>query len=184
MKLLHASLLSVLFLTHNPEPATACMNEVLISSDEARQRLQKAEKALAEGKNTRAVSLLDDITVKDPELSRRMQRLFAVARMRNNEISLGLSTLEEQLKASPDDPYLQTRVAEGLSMLRKNKEANRKRALAMLEALERADLIPDAEGDLVLARLRAAANDQAGSEKALARCQKRSSDPTKCTLPK
>ena len=47
MRLLQASLLSVLFLTHNPEPATACMNEVLISSDEARQRLKKAEKALA-----------------------------------------------------------------------------------------------------------------------------------------
>lgn len=184
MKLLHASLLSVLFLAYDPQPADACYNEVLISSDEARQRIQKAEKALAEGKNSRAVSELDDVIVKDEALSRRLQRLLAVAKMRNNEITIGLETLKDQLKSAPDDPYLKTRIAEGLSLLRKNKEANHKRALAMLEELERADLIPDAEGDLVLARLRAAANDQAGSAKALARCQKRSSDPARCTLPK
>lgn len=184
MKLLHASVLSVLFLTHNPAPTAACENEVLLSTSEARKRLQKAEKALADGKNARAVSILEDVTVDDAQLSRRLKRVFAVARMRNNEISLGLAMLEELLKDAPDDPYLKTRVAEGLALVRKNKVANQKRALGMLDALERADLIPDAEGDLVLARLRAAANDQAGSDKALARCRTRSSDSKLCTLPK
>lgn len=183
MKLLRAALLCVLFLPRSLPSAMACENEVLISTDQARQLLLKAEKALAQGKYASVVEMTSDIEVKDEALARRLRRIKAVGFLHTNYISIALEMFESLLKQTPDDPYLKTRKAEGLSLLRKNKQDNAKRALAMLEELDKADLIPDAEGDLVLARLRAGANDAEGSAKALARCQKRSSRPAECVLP-
>jgi predicted Zn-dependent protease len=183
MKWLSASFLSLLFLSQSPEPARACMNEVQISTSEARKLLLKAEKALAAGQNEQVADMLEKFVVKDEALMRRRDRVFAVAVIRTGGLGVGILLLKELLKAKPDDPYLKTRLAEGLSYY-KDDENEQKRARALLEELDRADLIPDAEGDLVLARLRAAADDRAGSERALARCQKRSSDPARCTLPK
>lgn len=181
MKVLRAALLSLLFLSQLPHPAAACENEVQISTSKARQLLLKAEKALAEGKNAEVVDMLSEVAVKDEALFRRLRRVEAVALMRTSALGLGLAILTDLLKTTPDDPYLKTRLAEGLSY-QANIQGEHQRALTILEALDRADLIPDAEGDLVLARLRAATNDQAGSEKALARCKKRSSNPARCVL--
>ena len=185
MTLLRAALpfIFFLFLAQSLPIATACENEVLISTTEARKLLVRAEKSLAQGKYASVVEMTSDIEVKDEALARRLSRVRAVGYLHTNYISMALELLEALLNQTPDDPYLKTRVAEGLSMLRKNKQENAKRALAMLEELDKADLIPDAEGDLVLARLRAAAKDATGSARALARCQKRSSRPAECVLP-
>lgn len=182
MKLLRTTLLCILFSAQSLPIATACENEVLISTTEARKLLLKAESALAEGKYDKVVEMTSDIEVKDEALARRLKRVRSVGFLRTNYISIALDMLETLLKQAPDDPYLKARVAEALSKLRKNKQANTKRALTLLEELDKADLIPDAEGDLVLARLRAAAKDTEGSAKALARCQKRSSRPAECVL--
>lgn len=164
-------------------PALACLNETLLSASEARKVLKRAEQMLEDGKAAAALNEVEDVHVDDEALARRLARVEAVARLRSDQLSLAISSLERQLRAAPDDPYLKARLAEGLSKTRKDRERSRKRALQLLEELERGDLMPDAEAYLSLALLRQQGGDAAGADKALARCKERAKRPAICALP-
>lgn len=154
-----------------------------MSTSKARKVIAQAERALEDGKPDRALELLDNVSVQDDALDRRLARVVAVARLRTNQVSQAASILKGLLRQTPDDPYLKTRMAEALSLWRKDREKNQKEARDILEELAKGDLIPDAEGYLALARLRAEAADGSGSEKALQQCKQRARSASLCVLP-
>lgn len=155
--------------------AAACLNGVTLSKRQAASLIARAEKALADGNAKQALSLLneqlsDGYEISDPKLETRLERIWAVAKMRigdSGEVGDALSTIKHQSGETPEDPYLRARLAEVLS---RTKDGDKK-ARELLEALAKKDLLVDAEGYAVLARLRERGGDASGAAAALARCK-------------
>lgn len=167
--------------------AAACMNAVTLSKPQAARLIARAEKALADGNARQALSLLneqliDGYELSDPKLEARLERIWAVAKMRTgdgSEVGDALTTIKHQSGETPEDPYLRARLAEVLS---RTKDGDKK-ARELLEALAQKDLLVDAEGYAVLARLRERGGDAAGASQALARCKTMARRAAMCSDP-
>jgi hypothetical protein len=159
--------------------ASACGNSVYLETDEAAQLVAKAEKAFHRGKYRQVRELVFDgeFRVQDRNLARKLHELVAVSQIRTGIVTGGVSTLRSLLASDPENTYLKTRVAEGLSKLSKK----RREALEMLSDLESRDLVADAEGYRALAELRALEGDSAGKDRAIARCKQMAKDEAICT---
>lgn len=154
--------------------AGACGNETQMQQA-SHQLVRKAEEALAQGRNRRAMLLLDHTYAKDRALGLRITRVAAVAEMRYLKSwdtddpkyhVAPLKALRQLLKGAPDDPYLRARVAEALSY----KPGGDDEALTLLADLAERDLMPDAEAWATLALLRGRRGDEAGRAAAMERC--------------
>lgn len=171
-----AALLTALTFSLSAPAAWACMDFEALSPNESTLLLSAAEKELKAGHPQKVVELL----AYSPDLAtwqqnnKRME-LVAIAQIRLGKVHLGNRALKALLKKSPDDPYLLARLAEGLVRTRSGKAE----ALAILERLDREDLMPDAEGYAVLAALLPAGPAAA---KATARCEQLAADKTACAI--
>lgn len=170
-----------------PSAAWACLNAVELSRKEAVKLINDAETALAAGEAAKALALLnrkldseEGYEVSSPQLDKRIQRVWAVARLRagdSADIDAAVNVLREQSRENKKDPWLQVRLAEALSRTKKGQTEARK----ILEDLAGRDLIVDPEGFATLARLRKAAKDEAGAAQALQRCQAMAKKPEVCS---
>ena len=171
-----------------PSAALACLNAVELSRKEAVKLINDAETALAAGEAAKALALLNrkldsndaGYEVSSPQLDKRIQRVWAVARLRagdSADIDAAVNVLRDQSRENKKDPWLQVRLAEALSRTKKGQAEARK----ILEDLARRDLIVDPEGFATLARLRKAAKDEAGAAQALQRCQAMAKKPEVCS---
>jgi hypothetical protein len=167
--------------------AQACLNAVEISRKEAVRLINEAEAALAAGNPAAALAVLDGklgseegYEVSNDKLDQRIQRVWAVARLRagdSADVDAAITVLREQSEASPKDPWLKVRLAEALSRTKKGgKEASK-----LLEDLAKRDLIVDPEGFATLARLRKGAQDEAGAAQALDRCKAMAKSAATCS---
>lgn len=159
-----------------PIEAHPCGNPIYIELNASPKLVAKAEAALEQGRNRRAMYLLDRVTSeKDKQLAKRIRMIHAVAAMRwlrNPEASdkynrPPVKVLRSLLAEDPENPYLRARVAEALTY----KKDGVGEALQILGDLETRDLMPDAEGWGTLALLRERTGDKNGRERALARCR-------------
>lgn len=158
-------------------PAWACLNAVEISRKQAVKLINDAEAALAAGDPMTALVMLNNkldheegYEVGSSKLDKRLQRVWAVARLRagdSADLEAAVAVLREQSRDNRNDPWLQVRLAEALSRTKKGQGEARK----ILEDLAKRDLIVDPEGFATLARLRRGAKDEAGAAQALQRCQ-------------
>lgn len=170
-----------------PSAALACLNAVELSRKEAVKLINDAETALTAGEPEKALALLnrkldseEGYEVSSPQLDKRIQRVWAVARLRagdSADVDAAVNVLSEQSRENKKDPWLQVRLAEALSRTKKGPAEARK----ILEDLARRDLIVDPEGFATLARLRKAAKDEAGAAQALQRCQAMAKKPEVCS---
>lgn len=173
-----------------PEQAAhGCEGVVLIklSRNRAVSLIRNAEVALAAGKAERTLSLLrraldgaDDFDIEDPKLKAKLERVRAVAAIRAGDASEVENAIREfrvGLTGAPENPWLKTRLAEGLS---RTKEG-RKEAKEILEKLAQQDLIADAEGFATLARLRRLDGDVPGAVRWLERCKAVATRPPVCS---
>jgi len=170
-----------------PSAAWACLNAVELSRKEAVKLINDAETALAAGEPEKALALLnrkldseEGYEVSSPQLDKRIQRVWAVARLRagdSADVDAAVNVLRDQSRENKKDPWLQVRLAEALSRTKKGPAEARK----ILEDLARRDLIVDPEGFATLARLRKAAKDEAGAAQALQRCQAMAKKPEVCS---
>lgn len=171
-----AALLSAITITWATPSAWACMDFEALSPTESSQLLAAAEKHLLDGEPQAVIDLL----AYTPEMSswrhgnKRME-LVAIASIRVGKVDRGVRALRALLKKTPDDPYLLARLAEGLGQSKHGKAE----ALAILERLDREDLMPDARGYFVLAQLLPAGK---GANQATARCEQRAQKKSDCTL--
>jgi hypothetical protein len=170
-------------------PARACLNGMIEETDNRVERVAAAERDLARGApqgalkrlaggphvacshpgTTKACALVGGQKW-DPALRRRWALATAVATLRIDleaaeRVAQHLLYLKELYG---DSPYIQARLAEALAHV----AGSEPRALALLAELEQRDLMPDADGYALLARLRRAHGDAPGSERALVRCRK------------
>lgn len=182
--------------------AQACGNSVLREVDPRMRMVARAERALEDGEHTKAavgaLQAFPDIhqTKGGTWLATRAARVLALAAVRTGgsltvgkdfrgttpeersaNLAWATSTMRELNKARPNDPAVQTDLAETLAATK----ASEGEAKAMLEALATKDLVATAQGYAALARLRAAARDAAGRDAALAKCKGMASDPGVCT---
>ncbi len=167
--------------------AQACLNAVELSRKEAVKLINDAEAALAAGDAVRALALLDGklageegYEVSNDKLDKRIQRVWAVARLRagdSADVAAAVSVLREQSDGSPKDPWLKVRLAEALSRTKKGGDEARK----LLEDLAKRDLIVDPEGFATLARLRKSAKDDAGAAQAIERCKAMAKNVATCS---
>lgn len=195
------SLLSIglaLVVTLIPSTALPCGNAVILKTKQAAQLLVNAEKAIQDGDYKRAISSLERRSglryryrqpapdpdgmprfmhepggyhLSDPSLQHRWDLLLAVAHLRANDAPM--EKVERELLRLQDkrkSPYLQARLAEAQARLGKRAEA-----LEALAKLEKADVMPDAEGYAALAELRNEKGDTEGRDRALERCRKMAS---------
>lgn len=165
--------LSLFFsVSHLASPsADACLNGVIMEQDEIVKNLRLAEKALEEGHNKKALRLLqaDHYMSDSSRLLRRIRMVQAVARMRVGKTRGPERVFRKLLKKDKDNPYLRTRLAEALHQ-RRGEDAIE--AWRIMDDLEARDLIPDARGYAVLARLRKRNKDLAGYDRAVMVCQR------------
>lgn len=167
--------------------AQACLNAVELSRKEAVKLINDAEAALAAGDAAGALSLIDGklageegYEVSNDKLDKRIQRVWAVARLRagdSADVDAAVTVLREQSDAAPKDPWLKVRLAEALSRTKKGGGEARQ----LLEDLAKRDLIVDPEGFATLARLRKSAKDDAGATQALDRCKAMAKNPAVCS---
>ena len=149
--------------------ADACLNGMIMEQDEAVKNVKLAEKALLEGDNAAAYRLLeaDHYMVSSKPLMNRIRALKAVANLRRGKKKNVARVFRALLKKDKDNPYLLTRLAEALHK-RRGKDAVE--AWQIIDDLEKRDLIPDAHGYAVLARLRRRAKDLKGYRRAIQQC--------------
>jgi hypothetical protein len=135
-----------------PRPAFPCLNGVYINTDEGAQLVAKAQRALDKKQYRRVLSLLGDpeMHFESAPLAERRMELVAIAHVRSGKISAGLASLSWLAQRKPKAPVVQAWYAEALFAA-----GDRAQALAILEKLERADLLPDEASRAVLAGLRA-----------------------------
>ena len=183
-----------------PSGARACLNGVIHDTQQAAQLLAQAERAVAGGHPRRALAHLeggptvscrdplsikscriasgDDVLVDDRLMARRWALLTAVARLRAHRGNA--ETLARHLlylkQLYGDAPFIQARLAEALSRV----VGTKPNALALLTDLEQRDVMPDAEGYALLARLRRLRGDLPGYERAMIRCQQMNRAPAAC----
>jgi predicted Zn-dependent protease len=179
-------------------PARACINGVVEKTDNRVPLVTAAERDLARGAPRAALKRLEggphvacshpgipkacalvDGKRWDPALRRRWALATAVATLRIDpdaaeRVAQHLLYLQELYVESP---YIQARLAEALAHV----TGSEPRALALLADLEQRDVMPDAGGYALLARLRRARGDAPGSERALARCRKIAGKPDACS---
>jgi predicted Zn-dependent protease len=158
-------------------PAAACLNAVEMSRKQASQIISSAEKSLADGNATDALHRLSRFFgdkarghVTSASLQQKLEQLYAIACFRagnQKAIEQAIKVLREQSKNDPKSPLLKVRLAEALS----HSASDSKEALSLLETLDKADLIVDAEGYAALARLRKQTGNEAGAQAALTRCR-------------
>lgn len=171
-----ALLLTAITTTLAAPTAWACMDFEALSPTESSQLLAAAEKQLEDGQPQAVIDLL----AYTPEMSswrhgnKRME-LVAIASIRVGKVDRGVRALRALLRKAPDDPFLLARLAEGLGRSKNGKAE----ALAILERLDREDLMPDAKGYAVLAQLLPAGK---GASQAAARCEQRALKKSDCTL--
>jgi hypothetical protein len=153
-----------------PPDAEACLNGTIMEQNEVVRNLRLAEKALGKGQNKRALRLLraDHYMVDSPRLLKRVRIVKTVARMRSGKTKGAERTFRKLLAKDKDNPYLQARLAEALHKRRGHDAVE---AWRIMDDLEERDLIPDAHGYAVLARLRKRNKDAKGQERALAACR-------------
>jgi predicted Zn-dependent protease len=151
--------------------ADACMNGVIMEQSEIVKNLRLAEKALEQGHNKKALRLLqaDHYMSDSSKLLRRIRMVQAVARMRVGKTKGPERVFRNLLKKDKDNPYLRTRLAEALHQ-RLGEDAIE--AWRIMNDLEARDLVPDAQGYVVLARLRKRNKDSAGYARAVMVCQR------------
>jgi predicted Zn-dependent protease len=161
-----------------PSVALCCIDVYYMGRDEGAKLIAKAESAFEQGKYDKVIDLLadDSLLLRDHRQGDRRMELVAIANIRTARPAAGVMSLRFLLKKSPDDPYLLTRLAEGLSKSKRGAEE----ASMILERLSKDDLVPDAKGYLVLAELRAKAKDPAGAEEARKRCTQMSGSAGEC----
>lgn len=160
-----------------PSRAAACGNTVffVFSPDRLAKDVQQAEELLAQWryyKVTEVVNYRPDKRIpRDPaagSVEARRRRVLATALIRLGHAREARELLEPALARDPQSPPLRARMAEAL--VRLGGRANVARARKLLEELSTGDLMPDAEAYGLLAELRKAAGDPAGSQQALDRC--------------
>ncbi len=154
--------------TLTPAVAYPCGNSMRFRLHRAVQQVAQAERLLDEGKPEEALTRAEQARALplDAQLSRRVQLVEAVARVRTGRLALAMPVLRARLQAEPTSPVLRARMAEALMRAQKSAAA-----LAMLEDLERRDLMPDAHAFATLAALRGQRGDLPGRDRALARCE-------------
>lgn len=167
--------------------AQACLNAVELSRKEAVKLINDAEAALAAGDAVGALALLDGKLAQDEgyevsndKLDKRIQRVWAVARLRagdSADVGAAVEVLRAQAGENPKDPWLKVRLAEALSRTKKGTGEARK----LLEDLAKRDLIVDPEGFATLARLRKGAKDDPGAAQALDRCKAMAKNAAVCS---
>ncbi len=168
------------------QPAAACLNAVEMSRKAASRLAMSAEKELAAGNPRGARAILmpvlgskEPYELPTPALERKLIQLYATACMRvGNQAAVqrAVEVFREHSKQAPKDPVLKVRLAEALS----HQAPASKEALAILEPLEKKDLIVDAEGYAALAWLRKASGDSQGAEAALVRCRAMAKQESVC----
>jgi hypothetical protein len=131
-------------------PAEACFDYESLSPTESGELIAAAEKALNAGDARGALDLLEYSPAMDSwrHGNKRME-IVAIANIRSGRAERGVLSLRYLLRKQKDDPFLLARLAEGLA-LTKNGRAE---ALAILDRLDRDDLMPDANAQTVLASL-------------------------------
>lgn len=184
--LLQITAVVTLFAAGFVPPAEACINGVEMSRKTAVQLINQAEVALAEGNARAALILLDrklgidELFSRNAKLEQRLERLWAVARLRAGEaadIGRAIKVLREQLETEKANPWLKVRLAEALSRTTQGIEEARQ----LLEELAKQDLIVDPEGFATLATLRKRAKDLPGAEQAMTRCKAMAKKPAVCS---
>lgn len=165
-----------------PTAALPCGNAVYLETKAAHRLLARAQKDLDASRYRAALSRLrhGDVETDDARVDRRLRLAVATARLRIGRIRSAVWTLDALDRQQADDPEIRTRLGEGLVALRTAR--GDAKALEILGALEQADLLTDAFGDLALARVRARSGDTAGAERALKACRTRARDASMCTL--
>ncbi len=158
--------------------AQACLNGVIMEKNEVVKNVRLAEKALGKGQNKKVLRLLkaDHYMVQSGRLLKRVRMLQAVARMRRGKSKGSVRFFRSQLAKDKDNPLLQTRLAEALHKRRGHEAIE---AWRIMDDLEERDLIPDAEGYAVLARLRKRNKDQVGYQRAVTACQQMAGERSK-----
>lgn len=154
----------------SPKSTEACLNGVIMEQNEVVRNVRLAEKALSQGKNKRVLKLLnaDHYMVESAQLLKRVRMLKTIARMRRGKTKGAERTFRKLLAKDKDNPYLRARLAEALHKRRGHDAVE---AWRIMDDLEERDLIPDAQGYAVLARLRKRNKDTKGHERALAACR-------------
>ena len=164
-------------LTAMPSAAWACSNAVELTRSEVKRLIADARAALDAGDALAALKLLDaalgwqagEYFIESERLQSKVDQIFAVAKSRAGskaEVKEAVRTLRNALSADKQSAWLRTRLAEALSRT----PSGQVEALAILTDLAKRDLLVDAEGYAVLARLRKQQQDEAGAKQALARC--------------
>lgn len=156
-----------------PADADACgRRRPYVSAEQAAQLVAAAEKAVAEGAHG-AVLAEQDYSAHDWHDAGLRERFFAlrnVAKLRGEHDWKGFLEAHwaDVRDAGKYSPLLAARYAEARS---RGWKTDRARALAVLEGLAAQDLLTEPEAWAALARLRAAAGDEAGAMAAAERCR-------------
>ncbi|HJZ84764.1 MAG TPA: hypothetical protein VKN99_06305 [Polyangia bacterium] len=169
-----------------PSAARPCSNVIYLDTDKAAQLVARAEKAVDQGQYQRALRILPGAPyrIEDAGLRRRGALTRAVAELRLGAVDDALDTFVALHRHKRDDPFLRTRIAEGLARLPSDTARGRKildaKAREIFDDLEQRDLIVDAEGWAGLAQLRERLGDSDGSDRAASRCRAMARSPATC----
>lgn len=135
-----------------PAVGYPCRDYDFITRSEGADLIARAEKAFDAGRYQEVLDLLlESGEMSDWRHANRRMELVAIANIRTGRPQAGVMSLRYLLKQNKNDPYLLTRLAEGLALTK----AGKAEAIAILEKLEKADLLADAEGHRLLVQLRA-----------------------------
>lgn len=173
-------LLSCGIVCSSPAIASACINGVLLDSDEVAKHIKQAERLIAAGKYKKALQKMrrvefyfdqqDPFAAPTPKLKHRATIVNASIVFRSGE-GAGrdyVKTLQEDLKNNKDNPLIISLLAEGLFLKRQTAPDAR----TMLEDLATRELIPNAFGYVVLGSLRSHAGELESAKEAFASCRK------------
>jgi hypothetical protein len=134
-----------------PAAGYPCRDYDFISRSEGAALIAEAEKAFEAGEYGTVLDLLDNgIEMSDWRHGNKRMELVAIANVRTGKVQAGVKSLRYLLRQKKDDPYLLTRLAEGLALT----ESGKTEAIAILEKLEKQDLVADGDGKKVLVALR------------------------------
>lgn len=179
------------------DDARACENEVFIQLTPV-QHIAQAESLLEQGRWGEAASIIraqyPNIRVLDekaPPLALRAERIYAMALVRANgqldgqtgwtraaNFEWSLETLKTLEAKRTNDPRAQADLAEAGIRLNRTRPAS----VAVLEDLDRRDLLGSAYAYLALARVRDDAGDTGGRQAALRRCHAMSNNRAACDV--
>lgn len=158
-----------------------------------------AEKEIERGRATSAAARVREqfpniraLDAKAPPLALRAERIYALALVRTDgkldaesgwtpwaNFEWAVETLRDLEAKKPNNPAVQADLAEARLALSRT----RGDGVAVLEDLDRRDLLGSAHAYVALARARKDVDDDGGSRAALRRCAMMSTDRTRCDLP-